>query len=232
MDQNNQFTPKQKKWIVGVGLGLFLILFSLAAYFAGKPLVAFASRPEEFRAWLERQGVWGPLLFSGMMVLQVIVAVIPGGPLQIAAGYAFGIWWGTVISVLSTVLAGALVFLAVRKWGVKIVDLFFSIEQVRSLPILRDQRKLHFWLFILMLIPGTPKDLLSYAVGLTSMPLSHWVVISLIARTPAIAASTISGNALGTENYIVAAVTLAVTAVLAGLGLLVYRHLAPEEKSE
>ena len=93
-------SQKQKKWIVGVGLLLFLILSALVCWYAGRPLIQFAKEPERFRAWVDSQGIWGPLLFLGMIVLQIVVAIIPGEPLEIAAGYAFGAVEGTLLCLL------------------------------------------------------------------------------------------------------------------------------------
>ena len=94
-EQHRSLTLRQKRWIVGTGIVLFLVLSVLACWFAGRPLIQFAQEPERFRSWVDQQGLWGPLLFMGMIVLQIVVAVIPGEPLEIVAGYAFGALEGT-----------------------------------------------------------------------------------------------------------------------------------------
>lgn len=225
VDDKKDVSQKRKKWIIGIGLAVFLMLFFITARYIGEPLVTFAKEPEEFQRWIKEQGALGPVLFFAMTVLQVIVAVIPGAPFQIAAGYAFGIWWGTIISTAATVLGGALVFLAVRKWGVMAVEVFFSMEQVQSLPIIRDKKRLYFWTYMLLLIPGSPKDCVSYAAGLTPLPFSHWLVLSACGRLPSIVASVIGGNALGTANYGVAAIAFLICTLAGGLGVLAYRKI-------
>lgn len=66
-------------------------------------MLKFVSEPEKFRAWVDGHGIYGRLAFIGMMVLQVFIAIIPGEPLEIGAGYAFGMWEGTLLC-----MAGAL----------------------------------------------------------------------------------------------------------------------------
>jgi uncharacterized membrane protein YdjX (TVP38/TMEM64 family) len=83
-----------------------------------------------------------------------------------------------------------------------------------------------------MLIPGTPKDLLSYFVGLTEMKLSEWLIITTIARIPSVATSTIGGNALGEGNYITAITVFAITAVVSILGILIYNYITKKRENK
>ena len=117
MSQRRSFTEKQKRWIAGTGIFLFLLLSVLICIFAGKPLIQFVQEPERFRAWVDEQGILAPIAFLGMLVLQIVVAVIPGEPLEIAAGYAFGAVEGTLLCLFGAFLGRVAVFLLVRKLG-------------------------------------------------------------------------------------------------------------------
>lgn len=225
MDGQRHLTDRQKKWIAGGGLAFFLLLSGLVCWFAGRPLIRFVQEPERFRQWVDAQGIWGPVLFTGMVILQVIVAVIPGEPLEIAAGYAFGAVEGTILCVLGTFIGGMLVFLLVRRFGVRAVEVFFPEEKLRRLRFLHNERRLSRWVFLIFFLPGTPKDVLCYFVGLTPMPLRTWAVISAVARLPSIITSTVGGNALGMGNYAFAIVVFAATLAVSGLGLLFYRFV-------
>ena len=223
MDQRRHLTDRQKKWIAGGGLLLFLLLSALVCWFAGRPLIRFVQEPERFRQWVDAQGVWAPLLFTGMVILQVIVAVIPGEPLEIAAGYAFGAVEGTLLCVLGTFIGGMLVFLLVRRFGLRAVEVFFPEEKLRRLRVLHNERRLARWVFVIFFLPGTPKDVLCYFVGLTPMPLRTWALISAVARLPSIVTSTVGGDALGMGNYTFAVIVFTATLAVSGLGLLFYR---------
>lgn len=223
MNGHRQLTDRQKKWIAGSGLALFFLLSALICWFAGRPLIHFAQEPERFRQWVDLQGPLAPILFTGMVILQVIVAVIPGEPLEIAAGYAFGAVEGTLLCVLGTFIGGLLVFLLVRRFGLRAVEIFFPVEKLRSLHFLQNERRLALWVFFIFFLPGTPKDVMCYFVGLTAMPLRTWALISAVARLPSIITSTVGGNALGMGNYTFAIIVFAATLVISGLGLLLYR---------
>ena len=223
MDGQRHLTDRQKKWIAGSGLALFFLLSALVCWFAGRPLIHFAQEPERFRQWVDQQGPLAPLLFTGMVILQVIVAVIPGEPLEIAAGYAFGAVEGTILCVLGTFLGGILVFLLVRRFGLRAVEIFFPTEKLQRLRFLHNARRLARWVFLIFFLPGTPKDVMCYFVGLTSMPLRTWALISAVARLPSIITSTVGGNALGMGEYTFAIIVFAATLVISGIGLLLYR---------
>lgn len=223
MDGTN--SPRRRK-IFGILSILIFILFWFAfSYFVGRPMLQFVGEPETFRAWIDSHGFLGRLGFLGMLVIQVIVAIIPGEPLEICAGYAFGFWEGTLLCIIGTVIGSTLVFLFTRMWGMKVVEIFFSQEKIMSLRFLRDAKKLNTLTFILFLIPGTPKDILTYCAGLTTIPMIRFLWISGIARVPSIVTSTIGGDALGGENYIFAVIVFAATALLSIAGVIVYKKI-------
>lgn len=202
---------------------LAVIFVTVLGYFIGRPLVRFVSEPEQFRLWVESKGFWGILAFMGMVVLQVFLAIIPGGPFEVGAGYAFGVAKGTIICDLATTCASLLVFLFVRRFGMKFVELFVSREQIESVHFLKSSKRSESIIFLFFLIPGTPKDVLSYLVGLTDMKTSHWIFICAVGRLPAILLSAISGSALGTADYGIAVAVIAVLIVLYAAGMAVYR---------
>ena len=224
-NRGRRLTEREKRWIVGLGLGLFLVLFVLVAWYAGRPLVAFASEPGRFQQWVGSQGLLAPVLFMGMVILQVVVAVFPGEPLEIVAGYAFGALEGTVLCVLGTLIGGVLVFLLVRRFGAQAVEVFFDLEKFRSLRFFQDRRRLTFWVFLVFFLPGTPKDVLCYFVGLTDMRLRTWILVSAVARIPSIITSTVGGSALGMGEYAFAAIAFLAALAISGLGLLAYRAI-------
>ena len=81
------------------------------------------------------------LAFIGMVIFQVFAAIIPGGPFQIGAGYAFGVWKGSLICDFATTLASVVIFLLVRRFGVHFIELFIDKEKLESIKFLKDNEK-------------------------------------------------------------------------------------------
>lgn len=216
-------TERHRKVFTVAGIIVFVLFMVLVAWLIGRPLLQFVETPERFREWVDSHGIWGRIAFIGMVVLQIIVAIIPGEPLELGAGYAFGVLEGTILCLIGTFLGGVVVFAFVRRFGVKVVEVFFSREKIESLRFLQDEKRVNRVVFLLFLLPGTPKDILSYMVGLTRLPLSIWMLTTSLARLPSVLTSTLVGAALGEGETISAAVTIAVTLLLSGAGLLVYQ---------
>ena len=174
---------------------------------------------EGFTAWVTNLGIPGVLVLLGIQVLQIVVAVIPGGPVQIIAGAAYGATGGLAVLITGCVIASALIFFMVRKFGMPVLRKFFGEKEINAWMFLKDSRKVSRVVFILFLIPGTPKDLLTWLTPLTSLSLPAFVVISNLARIPAILSSTIMGDSMIKGNWILTIVMFLATALTGFLGM-------------
>ncbi len=220
-----------KKLLSALAVVILLLFWCLIGYYIGKPMIRFAEQPERFRSWVENGGIASRLVFVGMVIIQVIVAIIPGEPLELGAGYAFGAIEGAILCLIGCFLGGIIVFALVRSVGVTLVEVFFPIEKIRSLHFLKNQRKVNVLTYLIFILPGTPKDLLSYFVGLTDMRWGTWLIITGIARIPSIITSTYCGSAAGAKNYVVAIVALIVTACISLIGWLIYQYICKKHEN-
>ena len=117
---------------------LALILFIVFSIYIGKYLLTFINDPEMFRNWIDSFGIYAPLAYCGVTILQILFPLIPGEPMEMIAGYAFGSLQGTLLCILAESLGSILVLLAVKKYGRKIVEIFFEKEKIDSLKFLRS----------------------------------------------------------------------------------------------
>ena len=230
--KKKELTPKQQKALGFAALAVAVVVLALILWFVGIPLVRFASQPERFREWVDAHGFSGRLAYMGMIILQVVIAIIPGEPFEIAAGYAFGAVEGTLQCLIASTLGSVCVFLLVRRFGPRLAEIFFSPEKLRSVRFLQATPKRDLLFLVIFMLPGTPKDLLSYFAGLTNMRFPVWLVICSLGRIPSIVTSTIGGNALGTKNYWGAVAVFAITLAVSAAGLLIYDRLRARRERE
>lgn len=214
----------RRKIVSVVSFAVLIAFFAVVTITVGKPLIEKLEDPDGFRRWVDGHHLWGRLAFIGMTILQVVVAVIPGEPMEIGAGYAFGAWEGMFLCLVGVALGSAIIYAFTRLLGVRMVEAFISREKLNSLSFIRNHRKLNLIIFIAFLIPGTPKDVLTYFIGLTPMKLHVFLGLSLAARIPSVISSTLGGDALGSQNYTMAIVVFAVTAVLSLIAILIYKR--------
>ena len=160
-----------------------------------------------------------------MVFFQVLFAVIPGEPLEIAGGYAFGALWGTIYCLLAATLGSLLVFVLVRRFGTRLVEVFFSLEKLQKVRFLQSASRRNVLFLVVFMIPGTPKDLLCYFAGLTDIKLPVFLLVASLGRLPSVITSTIGGDALGTQNYAFAVVVFLVTFLISVGGLLCYQRI-------
>lgn len=225
-------TERSKKIISAGVIAAFILFCAAVGWFIGRPLIQFVGEPEKFRAWVNESGIWGMIAFVGMTVFQVIIAFVPGEPLEIGAGYAFGAFWGTLLCIIGITLGSLIVFWLVRTLGVRLLEVFFTYEKIKSLKFLQNEKRLALITFFLFFLPGTPKDLLTYFVGLTKIDFKGFLFIVAVARIPSVITSTIGGSLLGSEKYILAVIAFGITLLISVIGWVIYNKISKKNNKD
>ena len=222
----------RRKWLSAVSLVTFVVILVLLTLLFTKVLSPYLTSADRLREFLNTYGWKGRFILLGLQCLQVVVAFIPGEIIELGAGYAYGAFQGLLICLVGVALSSSIIFLLVKKIGTPMVEMFISREKMKQLAFLNDEHKLKrltFWLFF---IPGTPKDVLTYFVGLTDMSLLQFLFITLIARIPSVVSSTVCGQMLGDKDYVTAAIVFAATGIISIIGYYLYNRFVESKKKE
>lgn len=198
---------------------LFVLLLVLTVVF-WSDLWALFSSPQTLREWIRGTGVIAPLVFVAVQAFQVVFFFIPGEIPQVAGGYMFGLWMGTLLSLLGITLGATFNFLIARLLGVPFVNVLFSAEKVERTRRIAGSPKAKLSFFLFFLIPGIPKDVLCYVAGLSVMKLPVFLIFSTLGRIPGIIGSALIGDAAADRRWILAGTIFFVAAVLFVLGFL------------
>ncbi len=180
------------RWIVGAAV--FVVLGVTAWRWGGAIWALFRDRAT-LQAWVASFGAWAPLVSIALNAAQVIIAPIPGQVIGLANGYLFGVWLGTLYSLLGVMLGTGIVLVLTRRWGRPLVVKLVPDTQLEKLDRLVARRGALFF-FLIFLLPFLPDDLTCFAIGLTYLPLGQMFVLIAIGRLPGlIVASWVGANA-------------------------------------
>ncbi len=220
---------RRKKLLSLVPLFL-LILIVTAITFAFLPQIEFMSRhPQRFAAMvadrIRSYGARGILFYMLLQVIHVIIAAIPGEVIQMIGGYVYGTILGTLYTEVGVVIGMVIVFAGVRLIGYPAVETFVSIEKMKRFGFLVNDQRAEIVLFVLFLIPGIPKDVLTYLAGLTPIKANKFIIVTSIARFPGILGSAYMGAELGAGDYRPVIIVGAVATVLFLLGIIFQKRL-------
>lgn len=216
-------SAKRRKIFAAVSMSVVLCLAGLLTVFVYKWLQSFSA--DDFREYIRSFGNAGWLVLLGLQFLQVFIALIPGELLETACGYVLGAIFGTVICYLGVAAASSVIFMLTKRFGIKFTELFMTKRDINELSFIKNKNKRNTLIFLLYLIPGTPKDLITYFVGLTDIKLGEFLVISLIARLPSVVSSTVGGQLIGDKDYVSAVILYLAVGIVSLIGILIYRKI-------
>ncbi len=164
----------------------------------------------------------GPLGIGILLLaqlLQVVIAFIPGEVVQIAAGALYGPLWGTVIVLVGACLSTMLIYTLVRRLGMPFVSKVVPEDIQKKLGFVSDSSRLDFIVFLLFLIPGLPKDIITYVVALTAIRPARFFLLSTVGRAPGVIVSSFAGYSLAEGEWLI---LLAIGIVAVAIILVVY----------
>jgi uncharacterized membrane protein YdjX (TVP38/TMEM64 family) len=172
-----------------------LIALIIAAWLWSAQVSELFRDQATIQAWIASFGAWAPLVSIALNAAQVIAAPIPGQVIGLANGYLFGVWLGTLYSLLGVMLGTGIVLAFTRRWGRPFVVKLIRGEQLEKLDRLVARRGALFF-FLIFLLPFLPDDLTCFAIGLTDLPLGQMFVLIAIGRLPGlVVASWVGANA-------------------------------------
>ena len=214
---------KDKKYII---LALCCVALAIGGYFfwINKDIIInLLTDVQTLKKFIESFGAASIFVGVGIYALQIFVAVLPGEIVEVLLGILYGSWGGLAFCLVGHVIGSLFIFQLTKRYGMKFVQRFISEEKMSKINLFNDPNKLNALTFVLYLIPGTPKDLFTYVLGLTPMKCSTFLLITCVAKIPSIFTSTLVGANLSQNMVGEAVLIYVVTGVLSLIGYAIYR---------
>lgn len=220
---------KTNKFII-VKLIFFIISIILIALLSIKlfPLFVNLGTPSgqiAFKEYISNSSFSGILMLLGLQLLQILVPILPGEPIEFLAGMCYGTLGGLLITSIGSFLSSFVIFYCVKKLGKNFIYAFFEediINKIENSKLFSNPEKIELFLFITFLIPGTPKDLITYFAGLFPIHPMRFLLISTLCRFPSIISSTFAGSNLVAGNWKLVIIIYIITFIISGIFLIIY----------
>jgi uncharacterized membrane protein YdjX (TVP38/TMEM64 family) len=160
--------------------------------------LAFLSDIEALRRWIDGLGLIGPLAVVSLMALNIVASPLPGGPLLIAAGAAYGPFWAALYGLIGIEIGSLIAFLLARVLGADIVRRWIGERAARRLE--GSEMTLMAIVFVSRLIPIISFDVVSYAMGLTPLRLWRFALANLAGVVPMTVLLVLVGDRIVTAD--------------------------------
>lgn len=226
LKQNIKKTKKTQVILSFLKLALLIaivIAVPLYIFFYHRAFIDQFNSFEDVLNYLERYRFESIFVYIGVQVLQIIISIIPGQAFQFAAGYLYGFLPGLLFSVIGAFLGTMISFYLAKVLGKDAVHLFFGQERTSYFVERLNSRRAYTIVFLLYLIPGLPKDVVSYAAGVSEMKFKAFMAFSMAGRVFGMSGSLLIGAFYFKEHYIGMAV-IGILAVILFALCVIYRQ--------
>jgi len=196
---------------------LFFLLLTFILYKAGA--FQFFMDRERVRAFLDSLGPLSFLGFILLQALQVVAAPIPGEATGVLGGFLYGPLLGLFLSTIGLTAGSWINFSLSKTFGRPFVDRFVSKKTIDKYDYLLHHKGA-FLVFVLFLIPGFPKDILCYIIGLGHLTTREFLLISTVGRFGGTVLLTLGGTYLRHHQYYRFSILLGVAVVIIFLSMV------------
>ena len=158
----------------------------------------------------------GPVAFVGFILLQavqVVIAPVPGEVTGVLGGIIYGPFLGVLLSTIGLTIGSYIAFALSRAFGRPFVEKFVDERTMSRFDYLLHHKGA-FLVFILFLIPGFPKDLLCYILGLGHITTAEFLVIGGTGRLFGTILLTLGGSYIRHHQYYRLSILLGIAIVI------------------
>ena len=167
---------------------------------------------DAFSAFLSENKDQNSILYFLIVLVTVVLGFPVGQAINFVGGYVFGVALAYGLSIAGTAIGTFITFNIARHFGRDFVVMLFKEKNVEKFVKMMDTGKAFVVTVLIYLIPGLPKDLFTYAAGLTSIRSVPFVLTAAAARSPGMLATLLFAAFLRDGNYIGVAAVVAIVA--------------------
>ena len=161
--------------IIGILATITLLIYG---YQAG-----IFSSAEQLSYMISQAGIWGPLIFIFIQIIQCVIPIIPGGLSCVAGIILFGPFYGFIYNYIGILLGSLINFILARHYGKPLIETIVSKKTYNKYISWLDRGKHFDKLFALAIfMPVAPDDFLCMLAGLTKMTYKKFITIIVLGK--------------------------------------------------
>ncbi|MFM2374523.1 MAG: hypothetical protein RLZZ234_518 [Candidatus Parcubacteria bacterium] len=207
-DAEHRIMPKH-------GLGIALVLIGMGILF-------WFFDVDQVRAFVEKGGAWGPIIFILAKASTIVVAPISGSAIYPMAGAVFGFKFGFIYTFIGDALGSIVAFYLSRIFGRKIAERMMGMQDSSYLTHVLDYLDSWRGLIEARIFFSALPEAVAYAAGLSKIPFWRFFLVQMAVAVPTIAILVQFGSLMNmSENPLIIGFLLAASVlVMAGGGAL------------
>lgn len=230
MDKHRKDKLHKKIKLFSTILKFALLIFILVGlplyiYFFQPELIDTMSSLESVNQFFRQYRTQSMFVYIGAQIVQIVICIIPGQWLQLAAGYMYGFWLGFLFSLIGAAIGSVLTYYIAKLLGRDAMHMIFGEAKINEFIHKLNSKKAITIVFLIFLIPGVPKDLCNYAAGISEMKLKPFLIVSLVGRSPGMMGSLLIGRQIEAGYYTGAIVIAVIAVALCVLGIIMRKKL-------
>lgn len=220
-------SESRKKLIISTFKAIILLIIII-----GLPLYIWLYHGDIVRHWnsvddvvsfLEKYETVSIFVYIMLQIIQVVISVIPGQVFQMAAGYLYGFWPALIYAMTGAIAGTAISFMLAKLLGRDFLHIIFGEEKISYYIERLNSKRVYVIVFLIYLIPGIPKDMVSYAAGVSEIKFKPFIILSALGRVPGMVGSLLMGTMLEEQKFGFA-IGIGIFAVIACVFCIIYRE--------
>jgi len=172
---------KTKHRLIGYIIGSLLLLLLVFLAIRFPQWKSFVS-PSIVREYFLGLGFAGYFMYVLFLSLSVPLP-IPSGPLVLSGGYIYGLWLGSLLTLMGMVIGMSISFYVVRIFGEPVLEKLVDQHHLRHFNHVFKKNGLKA-VFISFAVPLFPNDIVALILGFTNMPFLTFLFLLILGSIP------------------------------------------------
>jgi len=137
---------------------------------------------DQIKNTISNFGIWAPLVYMMIMAIAIVISPIPSLPLAASSGILFGVFLGTLYSLIGAEIGAVAAFLIARHLGKEVLEQLLKTKFNIAKKL--DEKYLALIIFVSRLFPIFQFDIISYGSGLTNISLRNFALATFFGMIP------------------------------------------------